>query len=104
MEQSVKLFTCDLLFFHQQIRTAVQNILMVGNNLFGLCVAVFDNGADFLVDLSRHVFTVSFLVADVIAQEDVFASLLIVDRADRGRHSVARDHLPGDIGRLFDIL
>ena len=43
-------------------------------------------------------------MSDIISEEDILAALLVVDGSDRRGHAVARHHLTGDIGGLFDVL
>ena len=61
----------------------MENIHVVGNDLFRLAVAVGNNGADLLVDLAGHIFTVAFLMSDVISEKDILSALLVVDGSDR---------------------
>ena len=62
------------------------------------------DAAHFLVDLARHQLAVVALLADAAAQEDHLLALAEDHRAHLLAHAVLRDHGPGQLGDLVQVI
>ena len=82
----------------------MQHVHVFGDDLLRLGIALVNDPLHLGVDHAGHVLAVLAALAQLEADEHVLVAVAVADHADLIRHAVLRDHGPGNVRGLLDIL